>query len=128
MPFEPIKLAPRGTNRITLDKLGRVMLSKRTRVEMKLDPYQYVVAAIDVDKKRVGLAKQELAKVPNATAVKMDKRGYLSPRLGKMIAVKLALNLDQAPHYFEYIGRIDEGGVYWYGFELVDEAALGKFV
>jgi hypothetical protein len=86
--------------------------------ELKLSTYQYVVISVDVENKRIGLAKQELAKVPNASAVKVDKRGYLGTKAGKEIIAKLALGADMLPAKFADIGWEDQNGVRWRGFEL----------
>jgi hypothetical protein len=119
LPFEPLKLASHGGSTLTIDKYRRLSISSAAKSELKLSAYQYVIISVDVENKRIGLAKQELAKVPNASAVKLDKRGYLGTKAGKEIIAKLALTDDELPAKFNDIGNIDEGGVYWRGFELV---------
>jgi hypothetical protein len=119
MPFEPLKLSRHGGNSVTLDVLNRLRISAEAMRTMKISAYQYVVVSVDVDSKRVGLVKQELAKVPNASAVKVDKRGYLGVAAGKEVAKKLALSSDALPAKFDYIGYVDEAGVRWSAFELV---------
>jgi hypothetical protein len=89
--------------------------------ELKLSPYQYVVISVDVENKRIGIAKMELAKVPNASAVKIDKRGYLGTKAGKEVVKKLALSAAGLPIKFADIGQIDEGTVFWRAFELTSE-------
>jgi hypothetical protein len=116
LPFEPLKLNRRSQNIVTLDKQQRLRLSSATMTELKLSAYQYVVISVDVENKRIGLAKMDLAKVPNATALKIDKRGYLGTAAGKQVAEKLALT--NLPSIFHDIGNIDEGGTYWRAFEL----------
>jgi hypothetical protein len=122
LPFEPLKLASHGGSTLTIDKFRRLSISSAAKRELKLSAYQYIVISVDVENKRIGLARQELAKVPNASAVKLDKRGYLGTKAGKEIIAKLALGDDELPAKFTYIGFIDENGVRWSGFELVKTA------
>jgi hypothetical protein len=120
LPFEPLKLQTHGGSSLTIDKLQRLRVSRAAMTELKLSAYQYVVISVDVENKRIGVAKQELAKVPNASAVKIDKRGYLGTKAGKEIIKKLALSSGDLPIKFTDIGNIDEGTVYWRAFELVE--------
>lgn len=119
MAFEPITYASRRQPTVTIDKYARLRISSAAMRELKWAPYQLVVCSVDVDLKRVGLARQELAKVPNASPAKIDKRGYVSG-LGRGIADKLALDLKNAPFTFEYAGPVDEPGVRWYAFDLAE--------
>lgn len=118
MPFQPLKLASHGGSSLTIDALHRLRVSSAAMRELKLSAYQYVVVSVDVENRRIGLAKQELAKVPNASAVKVDKRGYLGTKAGKEIIAKLALGDGDLPAKFTDIGNFDEGSVYWRAFEL----------
>ena len=118
MAFEPLKLATHGDAAVTLDKFCRLRVSSAAMRELKLSPYQYVVVSVDVENKRLGLAKQELAKVLNASAVKIDKRGYLGIKAGKEVVRKLALYDDMLPAKFADIGWEDQNGVRWRAFEL----------
>lgn len=118
MPFEPIRISRSGNARLSLDKFFRLRISSEAMRELKLAPYQYVVISVDVENKRVGLAKQELAKVPNASAIKLDKRGYLGVAAGKQVADKLAIDRAMLPLVFNDIGNVDSDGVYWRAFEL----------
>jgi hypothetical protein len=118
MPFEPLTLATTGDSAVSLDKFYRLRVSSAAMRELKLSPYQYVVISVDVENKRLGIARQELAKVPNASAVKVDKRGYLGTRAGKEVASKLAITDDRLPTKFADIGWEDQAGVRWRGFEL----------
>jgi hypothetical protein len=120
MPFQPLQLARHGGASITLDNLYRLRVSAAAMRELKLSPYQYVVISVDVENKRIGIAKQELAKVANASAVKIDKRGYLGVKAGKELASKLAIIDADLPMRFSDIGNFDEGGTYWRAFELAD--------
>jgi hypothetical protein len=117
VPFEPIQIARRSASAVTLDNQRRLRISAEAMRELKVSPYQYVVISIDVENKRIGVAKQELAKVPNASAIKIDKRGYLGVASGKQVADKLGLTADMLPLRFDFIGYIDENGVRWSGFE-----------
>jgi hypothetical protein len=118
MPFEPLKLQTYGGSSLTLDKQHRLRVSRAAMTELKLSAYQYVVVSVDVENKRIGLAKQELAKVPNASAVKIDKRGYLGTKAGKEIIAKLALTAADLPAKFADIGFVDESGIRWRAFEI----------
>lgn len=120
MALEPIKVAYTRHPTITIDNQARIRISRAALNELGWQPYQLVVSSVDVDLKRVGLARQELAKVPNATPAKIDKRGYIHG-LGKGIVDKLALNLADAPFKFEYVGPVDELHTRWYAFQLVAE-------
>jgi hypothetical protein len=118
LPFEPLKLTRHGGAAITLDVQHRLRISAEAMRELKLAPYQYVVISVDVENKRIGIAKMELAKVPNASAVKIDKRGYLGTKAGREVLRKLALSAGDLPVKFTDIGNFDEGTVYWRAFEL----------
>jgi hypothetical protein len=117
LPFEPLKLTRHGGAAVTLDVQHRLRISAEAMRELKLSPYQYVVISVDVENKRIGIAKMELAKVPNASAVKIDKRGYLGTKAGKEVVRKLALADGMLPIKFADIGFFDEGGVRWRAFE-----------
>jgi hypothetical protein len=118
--FEPLKLTTHGGSSLTIDVYHRLRVSRAAMTELKLAPYQYVVISVDVENKRLGLAKQELAKVPNASAVKIDKRGYLGTKAGKEVVRKLAISAGDLPVKFADIGQIDEGTVFWRAFQLSD--------
>jgi hypothetical protein len=117
LPFEPLKLTRHGGAAITLDVQQRLRISAEAMRELKLSPYQYVVISVDVENKRLGLCKQELAKVPNASAIKIDKRGYLGTKAGKEVVRKLALGAADLPTKFADIGWEDQNGVRWRAFE-----------
>jgi hypothetical protein len=118
LPFEPLKLETHGGSSLTIDVWHRLRVSRAAMRELKLAPYQYVVISVDVENKRIGIAKQELAKVPNASAVKIDKRGYLGTKAGKEVLRKLALADDVLPIKFSDIGWEDQNGIRWRGFEV----------
>lgn len=115
--FEPLQLASHGGSSLTLDKQHRLRVSRAAMRELKLSAYQYVVISVDVENKRIGLAKQELAKVPNASAVKLDKRGYLGTKAGKEVMRRMALDDADLPAKFADIGFEDQDGVRWRAFE-----------
>jgi hypothetical protein len=120
MPFEPLKLQTHGGSSLTIDVYHRLRVSRAAMTELKLAPYQYVVISVDVENKRLGIAKQELAKVPNASAVKIDKRGYLGTKAGKEVVKKLAIASDVLPIKFSDIGFVDENGVRWRAFQATE--------
>jgi hypothetical protein len=66
----------------------------------------------------LALRKWSLPRWPNASAVKIDKRGYLGVKAGKELASKLAIIDADLPMRFSDIGNFDEGGTYWRAFEL----------
>lgn len=121
MAFEPLKINAaerRGKLSLTIDSQSRLTVSRPAQRELNIKPYQYVVISVDVENKRIGVAKQELAKVPNATAIKMDKRGYLGASAGRSVCEKLGLPHEELPVKFHDIGWIDENGSRWRAFEL----------
>lgn len=117
MPLEPLSVASNRYPAVSIDKQGRLRISSAVMRELKWSPYQLVVCSVDTEFKRICLARQELAKVPNATPAKIDKRGYVY-KLGKGIVDKLALNIADAPFTFEYVGQVDDGCTRWYAFDL----------
>jgi hypothetical protein len=121
LPFQPLILTKHGGSSLTIDVQRRLRVSRAAMSELKLSAYQYVIISVDVENKRLGLAKQELAKVPNASAVKIDKRGYLGTKAGKEIVAKLALTAADLPIKFADIGWEDQNGVRWRAFELTTE-------
>jgi hypothetical protein len=120
MPFEPIQTASRGSVSVTIDKMRRLRLSVGALKTLAITQFTPVVVSVDVENKRVGIVKQEMAKVPNATVVRPDQRGYLGVAAGKQVAEKLALTDADIPAKFDYVGKVDEGAVFWHCFELVD--------
>ncbi|AYA77355.1 hypothetical protein DOE78_18930 [Bacillus sp. Y1] len=118
MPFEPIQLTRNNGASITLDKMRRLRLSSGAKSELKLAPYQHVYVSVDVENKRIGVVRMDVAKLPGHAAIKMDKRGYLGTASGKAVASKLALTDEDLPAVFSFIGKTDEGGAYWATFEL----------
>jgi hypothetical protein len=118
LPFEPIQLKRHGGVSITIDKIRRIRLSSAALKELALTNFTPVVVSVDIENKRIGVVKTDLAKVPNATAVRPDKRGYLGIATGKRVIEKLALTYTDLPAKFEYVGKVDEGSVFWHSFEL----------
>ncbi|KQL18838.1 hypothetical protein [Cytobacillus solani] len=121
MAFEPLNLSSRGDASLTIDKFYRLRVSASALRDLAITQFTPVVVSVDVENKRVGLVKQDLAKVPNAKTVRPDKRGYLGVKAGKMVADKLALSADDLPARFEHVGRVDEGAVFWNAFELAKD-------
>jgi hypothetical protein len=119
MPFELLKVTRHGATAVTIDKFKRLRLSSSALKELAITTFTPVIVSVDVDNKRIGIIKQDLYKVPNASVVRPDKRGYTGMAIGKSIVDKLALTEDQLPAKFEYVGKIDEGSTFWHGFELV---------
>ncbi|MEH7521704.1 hypothetical protein V7149_00255 [Bacillus sp. JJ1503] len=117
MAFEPLKLTSRGDVALTIDKFYRLRVSASALRELAITQFTPVVVSVDVENKRIGVVKQDLAKIPNATTVRPDKRGYLGVKAGKMVADKLAIP-GQLPAKFVYVGKVDEGSVFWHAFEL----------
>jgi hypothetical protein len=110
-----------GGKFLTLDSQRRLALSAAFREELAIKGVSaWIVVSYDVKTKTIGIVKQDVEKVPNAHAFKVDQRGYISA--GGPIMDKLGLSVDGAPYRFEDIGFIDEGGVRWRAFRLVDES------
>jgi hypothetical protein len=119
LPFVPLQIARHGGISLTIDKLKRIRLSSSALKELALTNFTPVIVSVDTENKRVGVVKSELAKIPNASVVRPDKRGYLGIAAGKMVVDKLALTNADLPAKFEYVGKIDEGATFWHGFELI---------
>ncbi|MDQ0154938.1 hypothetical protein [Robertmurraya andreesenii] len=118
MPFEPLSVASRGDNAVTIDKYRRLRLSSAAIKTLAVTQFTPVVVSVDVENKRIGIVKQELAKVPNASTVRPDKRGYLGTAIGKKVCDKLALTDADLPVKFVYVGKVDDGPTFWHTFEL----------
>jgi hypothetical protein len=121
MPFVPLNLASRGGNSLTIDKFRRIRLSSSALKSLALTNFTPVIVSVDAENKRIGVVKSDLAKIPNASVVRPDKRGYLGIAAGKMVVDKLALTDDDLPAKFQYVGKVDEGSVFWHSFELTPE-------
>jgi hypothetical protein len=119
LPFEPIQAVSRGGISLTIDKIGRIRLSSSARKELAVTPFTPVIVSVDTENKRIGVVKQDLAKIPKASVIRPDKRGYLGIATGKQVINKLALTDADLPAKFEYVGKVDEGTIYWHSFELV---------
>ena len=120
MPFEPIQITRHGGVSLTIDKMRRIRLSSSALKELAITPFTPVVVSVDVENRRIGVVKQDIAKVPNASVVRPDKRGYLGIATGKRVIEKLALTDDDLPAKFTYVGKVDEGSVFWHTFELAE--------
>lgn len=120
MPFVPLNLASRGGNSLTIDKFRRIRLSSTALKELALTTFTPVIVSVDTENRRIGVVKQDLAKIPNASVVRPDKRGYLGIAAGKMAVDKLALTDADLPAKFAYVGKVDEGSVFWHSFELTE--------
>ena len=118
MPFEPLQIARQGVISLTIDKNRRIRLSSSALKDLAITPFTPVIVSVDVENKRVGIVKQDLAKIPNASTVRSDKRGYLGVAAGKMAISKLALADADLPAKFNYVGKVDSGPVFWHAFEL----------
>jgi len=118
MPFEPLLLNRRGGLKMTIDKVYRLRLSSEVAQKLAVTTFTPVIVSVDVDNKRIGIVKQGVYQIPNASTVKPDKRMYLGTKAGKMVCDKLAISRDSLPVTFEYVGRVDQGAVFWEAFEL----------
>jgi hypothetical protein len=121
MAFEPLKLSSRGDVALTIDKFYRLRVSALALRELAITQFTPVVVSVDTENKRLGIVKQDLAKVPNATTVRPDKRGYLGVAAGKMVVDKLAMSPSDLPARFNHVGRVDEGAIFWNAFELAKD-------
>lgn len=118
MAFEPLVLNRRGGLKLTIDKVYRLRLSTEVAQKLAISTFNHVIVSVDVDNKRVGIVKQGIYQIPNATTLKPDKRLYLGTKAGRMVCDKLAIKREDLPVTFEYIGRVDQGAVFWEAFEL----------
>jgi hypothetical protein len=121
MPFVPLQIARHGGVSLTIDKFRRIRISSAARKELALTTFTPIIVSIDAENKRIGVVKSELAKIPNASVLRHDKRGYLGIATGKQVIDKLALTDADLPAKFEYVGKVDEGSVFWHTFELTAE-------
>jgi hypothetical protein len=119
MAFEPLNITRNGGVALTIDKMYRLRISFTALKELAITTFTPVVISVDVENKRLGIVKQDLAKVPNATTVRPDKRGYLGVKAGKMVVDKLAMSPSDLPAKFEYEGKIDEGTTFWHSFKRI---------
>ena len=103
---------------ITLDKQGRLMLSAALRRELAIDGVPaWLALSYDVKTRTIGIVKQDVERVANAQAIKVDTRGYTSTG-GRAVADKLAIDVRRGPFRFVDAGRLDDSGVYWRIFRL----------
>jgi hypothetical protein len=119
MPLVPINNESNrfGEKYLTIDKQKRLQLSAALRKELNIHGVpSWIVIAIDVENMRIGIVKQELAKVTNVKAFKLDQRGYCS---GRYVMDKVNLNVDGTPYRFIDAGTEDQDGQRWRVFELV---------
>ena len=117
MPFIPLQISRQGVISLTIDKHHRIRLSSSALKDLAIPAFTPVIVSVDVENKRVGIVKQDLAKIPNASVVRPDKRGYLGVAAGKLAISKLALADADLPAKFNYVGTVDEGSVFWHTFE-----------
>ncbi|WP_423336756.1 hypothetical protein [Neobacillus sp. 19] len=96
-------------------------MSSSALKSLALTNFTPVIVSVDTENKRIGVVKQDLAKIPNASTVRPDKRGYLGIAAGKMVVDKLALTDADLPAKFTYVGKIDAGTVFWHAFELAKD-------
>jgi hypothetical protein len=117
MPLTPISAGERqGAAFLAIDKQKRLSFSRQLMRELRLlGGAQSVVLAVDPEFKRIGVQRQDLAKVPNVTAYKVDKRGYTA---GRNVLSKLAIPDSALPIRFIDVGFVDENGQRWRCFEL----------
>lgn len=108
-----------GAKFLTIDKQLRLSFSSALRKELRLETgLDWVVLAVDPENKRIGVVRQDLAKVPNVDAFKVDRRGYTSAR---RIVEKMALAGAEFPIRFVDGGNLDEAGQRWRVFEIEPE-------
>jgi hypothetical protein len=120
MPLIPISAGERqGDAFISIDKQKRLSFSRKLMRELRLEGgLQTVVLAIDPDNMRVGVIRQDIAKVKNVNAFKVDKRGYTS---GRLVLDKLAINESRLPIRFNDAGFEDTQDGRYRVFELKSE-------
>lgn len=105
-----------GEKFITLDAHQRLCLSSALRKELNIDGVPaWIVLAYDIENHRIGIVKQELAKVPNVKAFKVDQRGYTS---AKYVIDKAKIDVATLPLRYVDAGFVDLNGQRWRTFEL----------
>lgn len=119
-PLTPISAGGRfGQKFLTIDKQLRLSFSSALRKELRLESgLEWVVLAVDPENMRIGVVRQDLAKVKNVDAFRIDQRGYTSART---IIDKLAINKASLPIRFVDGGNLDEDGQRWRVFEMEAE-------
>lgn len=109
----------RGGVWLTLDKQGRLALSVEFRKRLGIKGIGGIPVYIAVDPAElvIAIVKQDVTRtVANAASLRVNKDGYVYARA---VFAKLALARADAPHRFEYLGKIDHGGTRWEGFKLI---------
>jgi hypothetical protein len=119
VPLTPISAGERqGAAFLAIDKQKRLSFSRQLMRELRLSGgLQTVVLAVDPEFKRIGVQRQDLAKVANVTAYKVDKRGYTA---GRNVLSKLAIPDTALPIRFIDVGFEDQQDGRWRVFELKD--------
>jgi hypothetical protein len=105
----------RGGKSVTLDKQGRLSLSRALRRELVIyDMPAYIYVSLNVEQRIIGIVKADVVTTPpNAAQLKVDKRGYTN---GKPLLDKLALTQAAGPYRLKPIGKIDSDGASWHAF------------
>lgn len=122
--LKPITIADAGraryaTNAITLDKYGRLSLRAAARDKLAITgDTAYVYISVDPRTKTIGIVRQDVAtRLPDAKAMRVDGRGYVS---GRAIIDKLALKPGEL-YTFEYVGQHDAEGERWHAWRLAED-------
>jgi hypothetical protein len=111
--------ARRGARFVSLDKQGRLSLSRTLRRDLGIvDRAEHIYVSIDLAQRVIGVVKSDVVtNVVGAGQLKVSKRGYAS---GRALLRKFGLSEADGPYRFDYVGKLDSGGADWFAFRLVE--------
>ena len=109
--------ARRGARFVTLDKQGRLCLSRTLRRELGIvDRAEHIYVSVDLAQRVIGIVKSDVVNnVVGAGQLKVSKRGYAT---GRALLRKFGLTEADGPYRFDYVGKLDSGGADWFAFRL----------
>jgi hypothetical protein len=109
--------ARRGVRSVTLDKQGRLCLSRTLRRDLGIvDRSEHIYVSVDLAQRVIGIVKSDVVtNVVNAGQLKVSKRGYAT---GRALLRKFGLSEADGPYRFDYVGKLDSGGADWHAFRL----------
>jgi len=117
MAFKILSNNRYGSKFITIDRNYRIALSAAVRKELGIyGKVGKIFIMADKENKRLGIVRQESARVPNANPFAVDRRGYVNAR--QIIHETGWYNKDK-PIRFEEDGWENFEGNKWYIFRMV---------
>ena len=111
--------ARRGARFVSLDKQGRLSLSRTLRRDLGiLDRAEHIYVSVDLAQRVIGVVKSDVVtNVVGAGQLKVSKRGYAT---GRALLRKFGLTEAGGPYRFDYVGKLDSGGADWFAFRLAE--------